>query len=205
MQNVSKPEIDGERIPWRAYAEAVHFAAFQAFDHVGRLTEKVIAARIDWLHHNEEKMIRLMRVVSAAAVFASQPKNWATCCERLSAAGAHLIKRGLSGSLKVSPDGILRTDDRYLIFGAGRRARPDAAQAAWFYSQMVRWGQARLEPGLSETAQGSFSPALFGRAFSKEAIAGELRPQPADGLGTFAGPSFDKDRIADYLAGSLAS
>jgi two-component system, oxyanion-binding sensor len=214
VESLKSGEVDGFCVgaPWNSLAvdlglgHILHFGS----EIVQRLTEKVIAARIDWLHHNEEKMIRLMRAVSAAAVFTSQPKNWATCCERLSApdrigAGAHLIKRGLSGSLKVGPDGILRTDDRYLIFGAGRRARPDAAQAAWFYSQMVRWGQARLEPGLSETAQGAFSPALFDRAFSKEAIAGELRPQPADGLGTFAGPSFDKDRIADYLAGSLAS
>jgi two-component system, oxyanion-binding sensor len=214
VESLKSGEVDGFCVgaPWNSLAvdlglgHILHFGS----EIVQRLTEKVIAARIDWLHHNEEKMIRLMRAVSAAAVFASQPKNWATCCERLSSpdrigAGAHLIKRGLSGTLKVSPDGILRTDDRYLIFGSGRRARPDAAQAAWFYSQMVRWGHARLEPGLSERAQGAFSPALFDRAFSKEAIAGELRPQPADGLGTFAGPSFDKDRIADYLAGSLAS
>ncbi|MBI4724549.1 MAG: ABC transporter substrate-binding protein [Rhodomicrobium sp.] len=214
VESLNSGEVDGFCVgaPWNSLAvnlgigNILHFGC----EIVQRLTEKVIAARTGWLHRNDEKMIRLMRAVSAAAVFASQPANWEACCERLSAkdrigASPELIKRTLSGSLKVSPDGTVRTDDRYLMLGSGRRARPDAAQAAWFYSQMVRWGQAKLEPGLNEEAQAVLSPDLFDRAFPGADMAGEPGTPPADGLGTFEGPSFDKDRIADYLAASAAS
>ena len=113
-------------------------------------------------------MIRLMRAVQAAAAYASKPENWDACCERLSApdrvgAGQSLIKRALSGSIKVSPSGGTRTDGRYLILGAGQKARPDPAQADWFYSQMVRWGQVAAEPALAEAARSVFSADLFER------------------------------------------
>ena len=57
---------------------------------------------------------------------------------------AEVIRRTLDGRMKVSPDGTVRTDKRYLLVGRERAARPDPAQTAWLYAQMVRWGQAPL-------------------------------------------------------------
>ncbi len=103
-------------------------------------------------------MIRLMRSVSAAAAFASKPENWDICCERLAApdrvgAGPGLIKRALSGSIKVSPSGSARIDDRHLTLGAGGKGRPDPAQADWLYSHMVRWGQVAHETALARAVR----------------------------------------------------
>jgi two-component system, oxyanion-binding sensor len=191
--------------PWSSVAmeqglgQILHFGC----EIIGRLTEKVLATRLDWCQRHEEIAIRLIRAVSAAAGFASRPENWEACCERLAAAdridvSGDLIHRDLSGSLLTGPESGSREDRNFLILGAGQLGRPDPAQAAWLYSQMVRWGQAAM--GLEHAARAAFSPVLFDRAFGEPAKPTEVPSLPADGLGAFTGPPFDKDRIADYLA-----
>jgi len=169
-------EVDGFCVgaPWNSVAAGLGIGHIlhAGCEIVERLTEKVLAARLDWTRRNADIMIRLMRAVSAAAAFASEPENWDACCERLSApdridAGRDPIEQALSGSLQASPGEDRRTICDFLILGAGRWGRPDATQAAWLYSQMVRWGQA--DSGLTEAAQAVFSPDLFDRAFGPTA------------------------------------
>ncbi len=172
---------------------------------VERLTEKVLATRQDWLRRNERVTIRLMRAVSAAAAFASRPENWKVCSSKLAApdridVAPGLIERALSGSLLIGPESSPHGDRNFLILGAGGWGRPDESQAAWLYSQMVRWGQ--VGAGLEEAAEAAFSPSLFDCALGHTGKPGKLPSLPADGLGAFAGPPFDKGRIAEYLASS---
>jgi two-component system, oxyanion-binding sensor len=209
VESLRNGEADGFCVgaPWNSHAvdlglgHILHFGC----DIVQWLTEKVLAARLDWAQHNEDALIKLMRAVSAAADFATRPENREACCERLSAkgrieTGRGLIERALSGTLETSPSGARRSEPRNLVLGTGSSARPDAAQAAWFYSQMVRWRQAPMEPDLLKAAQAVLSPDLFDCAFGHPAKAGGTALPPADGLGAFAGPFFDKDRISAYLA-----
>ena len=80
-----------------------------------------------------------------------------------------MIRRTLDGRLKVSPEGAIRTDPRYLLVGRAGAARPDPAQAAWLYAQMVRWGQAPLSREMLETAKAVFRPDLYDAAIGKAA------------------------------------
>ena len=206
VENLQNGEVDGFCVgaPWNSVAvdlgagQILHFGC----DIAQRLTEKVIAARCDWIDRNQERTIRLMRAISAAASFVAESANWEASCARLSApdrigAKGELIQRALSGVLNVGHEGALKSDSRYLILGAQGRARPDPAQAAWFYSQMIRWGQAKFDDGLSEAAQAVLSPTLFDKVFPDLPRCDEATPN--DGLGLFAGPFFEKDRIAVYL------
>jgi two-component system, oxyanion-binding sensor len=208
VESLKSGEVDGFCVgaPWNSVAvdlglgHILHFGCEIA----SHLTEKVIAVRRDWLVTHEDAVIRLMRAVSAAAEFASAPENRNACCERLSApdrihAGPALIGAALSGTIRVGPGGTPRADDRYLILGAGPGARPDERQAAWFYSQMVRWGQVTARQHLAGAARAVLSAGLFDRTFGQQAT-GPRTALPADGLGLFAGPCFNKDRISEYLA-----
>ena len=77
---------------------------------------------------------------------------------------AEVIRRTLDGRLKVSPDGATRTDANYLLIGRDGAGRPDPAQAAWLYAQMVRWGQAPLSDDLCRAAMAVFRPDLYDAA-----------------------------------------
>ena len=105
-----------------------------------------------------------------------------------------MIRRTLDGRLKVSPDGATRTDANYLLIGREGAGRPDPAQAAWLYAQMVRWGQAPLSDDLCRAAMGVFRPDLYDAAVGAPSAATTGR------IGAFAGPPFDPGNIAGHLA-----
>ena len=87
-------------------------------------------------------------------------------------------------------------DDRYLILGEDGATRPEPAQAAWIYAQMLRWGQTRFSLAALRTAKGVMRPDLYDAATGMAA-----RAETSEAIGPFAGPSFDADDIHAYLAG----
>jgi two-component system, oxyanion-binding sensor len=214
VESLKSGEVDGFCVgePWNSVAVDLGFGHILHFgsDIASNLTEKVIAVRGDWLRTHEGVAMRLMRAISAAAEFASSPESRKACCERLSAPGRidaspALIGAALSGSIVVSPGGSARTSDRYLILGAGQGARPSEEQAAWFYAQMVRWGQVSPAETHAEAAKAVLSADLFHRVFGPRVEEPRAAPVPADGLGLFVGPRFHKDRISEYLAAIQAT
>ena len=108
---------------------------------------------------------------------------------------AEVIRRTLDGRLKIAPDGAIRTDPNYLLVGREGAGRPDPAQAAWLYAQMVRWGQAPLSEDLCRAAMGVFRPDLYDAA-----VGASAEKPPAGIIGAFAGPAFDPGNIAAHLS-----
>ena len=87
-----------------------------------------------------------------------------------------MIQRTLDGRLKISPDGSMRESSRYLLVGREGAARPDPAQAAWLYAQMVRWGQTAMRPDALKTAMGVFRPDLYDAAMGQPGQARRRLP-----------------------------
>jgi len=97
---------------------------------------------------------------------------------------ADVILRTLDGRLKISPDGTMRRSSRYLLVGREGAARPEPAQAAWLYAQMVRWGRPRSAQRRSGSPRGV-------QAGSLRRGAGTARgrgPAAFGSVGAFAGP-----------------
>ena len=90
----------------------------------------------------------------------------------------------------------MRESGRYLLVGREDAARPDPAQAAWLYAQMVRWGQAAISADALKTAKGVFRPDLYDGAAGQKSKPLNV----ADAVGAFAGPPFDPADIAGHLA-----
>ena len=168
-----------------------------------RAVEKVLAVRERWAQDNPDLLAGLVRAHGRAARFIEEPANREEVAAILAApnrvgVAADVIRRTLDGRLKLTPDGTVRVNERYLLVGRAGAARPDPIQAAWLYAQMVRWGQAPMADDLLATAKAVFRPDLY------DAILGPGAPlppgEPADGIGAFAGPPFDPDDIAAHLA-----
>jgi len=190
--------------PWNSVAvdlgvgHILHFVS----DILVRAAEKVLAVRQNWSENNSQVLAALIRAASRAAEFIEQPENRAEAAGMLArperiGVDADVILRTLDGRLKISPDGTMRESSRYLLVGREGAARPEPAQAAWLYAQMVRWGQASISPEALRIAEGVFRPDLYDAALG---LRGEADPTAFGSVGAFAGPVFDPADITGYLA-----
>jgi NitT/TauT family transport system ATP-binding protein len=189
--------------PWNSVAvdlgigHILHFVS----DILVRAAEKVLAIRQGWAEKNPEVVAALTRAHWRAAEFIEQTENRAEAAAILAqperiGVDAEVIQRTLDGRLKVSPDGARRESSRYLLVGREGAARPDPAQAAWLYAQMVRWGQTALRPDALRTAMAVFRPDLYDAALGDQGKAATV----SAAIGAFAGPAFDPEDIAGHLA-----
>ncbi len=190
--------------PWNSVAveRGIGFILHAVSDIWARATEKVLAVRARWAETKADTLARLLRAHQRAAAFIEDRTNREEVVRLLAApnrigVGGEVISRALDGRIKVAPDGHERVSTRYLLIGANGAARPDPVQAAWLYAQMVRWGQAPLSPAMLSAAKAVFRPDLFDAALG--AGHGDLRGEPADGIGAFVGGAFDAENIAATL------
>jgi NitT/TauT family transport system ATP-binding protein len=206
VDSLRNGHVDGFCVgaPWNSIAvdlgigHILHFVS----DILISAVEKVLAVRQDWSEKNPDVVSALVRAHIRAAEFIEQPQHRAEIAQILArpehvGVDADLIQRTLDGRLKIAPDGTIRESSRYLLVGRQGAARPDPAQAAWLYAQMIRWGQAAFSPDALKAARAVFRPDLY------DAVA-ERGPKPEPGsqsvVGAFAGPAFDPDDIAAHLA-----
>jgi NitT/TauT family transport system ATP-binding protein len=207
VESLSGQQVDGFCVgaPWNAVAVdlGVGFILHFVCDILARATEKLLAVRSRWAEENPETLMRLLRAHRRAAAFVEDGANRAEVAAALAApnrldVAAEVVRRTLEGEIKVAPDGATRASDRYLMVGRKGAARPEAAQAAWLYAQMVRWGQAPLSTEMLAEARAVFRADLFDGALTEGTP--DLSGEPADGIGAFAGPPFDAKDISGYLA-----
>jgi two-component system, oxyanion-binding sensor len=189
--------------PWNSIAvdrgvgQILHFAS----DILDRAAEKVLAVRQAWSEKNPQIVAALVRAASRAAEFIEAPQNRIEVAHILArpeyvGVDAEVISRTLEGRLRVSADGTVRESSRYLLVGRDDAPRPDPVQAAWLYAQMLRWGQAAMSDAALATAKGVFRPDLYLAALGQDG----KRAQTPHPVGAFAGPDFDAENIAAYLA-----
>jgi NitT/TauT family transport system ATP-binding protein len=218
VDSLASGHVDGFCVgaPWNSVAVDLGIGVILHFvcDILTRAAEKLLAVRARWAEENPDVLLRLIRAHRKAAAFIENEANREDVAAILVApnridvasilavpnradVAAEVIGRTLSGRLKVSPDGIVRNNDRYLIVGRKGAARPDPAQMAWLYAQMVRWGQTPLSTKQLALAKSVVRPDLYDAALPGRDI--DLAGEPADGIGAFTGPAFDPDDIAGYL------
>ena len=207
VESLANRHVDGFCVgaPWNSVAVDLGIGYILHFvsEILSRAAEKVLGVRQRWAEENPDVVKRLVRAHGRAAAFVEDSANRDEVSAILAApnrigVAAEVIRRTLDGRLKVAPDGTVRTDERYLLIGRAGVARPDPAQAAWLYAQMVHWGQAPLAPDLLAAAKAVFRPDLYDAAIGRNdaKTAGE----PDDGIGAFTGPAFDPNDIAAHLA-----
>jgi len=186
--------------PWNSIAvdlgigHILHFSS----DILQSAVEKVLAVRQSWAEKHPDVVTALVRAHLRASEFIEERANRPEVAQILAqperiGVDASVIQRTLDGRLKISPDGTMRESDRYLLVGREAAARPDPAQAAWLYAQMVRWGQTPFKPEALKAAMAVFRPDLHDVAAGRPAGA-------ASAVGAFAGPPFDPNDVPGHLA-----
>jgi NitT/TauT family transport system ATP-binding protein len=195
-------QVDGFCVgaPWNSIAvdrgvgHILHFVS----DILVRAAEKVLAVRQGWSERNPDVVAALVRAAARGAAFVEENREeTARVVAPRVGVDAEVIRRTLDGRMKVSPDGTMRESDRYLLIGRADAGRPDPVQAAWLYAQMARWGQTSISKDALRTAMNVFRPDLYDAALGMD--ASPVRSSPGT-FAAFAGPAFDPEDIAGYLA-----
>lgn len=204
VDSLSSGHVDGFCVgaPWNSVAvdagvgRILHFGC----ELMARVSEKVLAVREPWANENSEALGALIRALSKASHFVADPANLSAVSDVVAkriGVAADLVVRSLTGHLKIAPDGTTRASDCYMLIGREGADRPDPAQAAWAYAQIVRWGQAAYSEELSGLAQSVFRADLYDAALSLSPPAPAGGPD--DGIGAFIGPRFDAADVAGHL------
>ena len=190
--------------PWNAVAvelgigHILHFGS----DVFARAPEKVLAVRAAWSANRDDVLKKLLVALGRAADFINDPNNLDEIVALLAAphrigVAPEIIERTFKGRLRVAPGGADRADPDYILIGREGSARPEPTHAAWLYAQMVRWQQAPLSPELLAAAEACFRPDLYDMCLGASA---KLSSTHSDTIHAFAGPSFEANNIAGYVA-----
>jgi ABC-type nitrate/sulfonate/bicarbonate transport system substrate-binding protein len=205
VESLASGHVDGFCVgaPWNSVAvesgvgRILHFGS----EIIARASEKVLAVRERWANDNPEPVRALIRALARASQYTDNLDNLpavsALVAQRLGV-DPSLISRTLTGNMKIALDGVGRSDRRYIMIGRNGASRPDPVQAAWLYAQMARWNQAPVSEDLNAIAKQVFRPDLYDEILGNP--DGRDDSEPADGIGSFAGPPFDPCDIAHYLA-----
>jgi NitT/TauT family transport system ATP-binding protein len=189
--------------PWPSVAvkAGLGYILHMGTDVLETCPEKVLAVRADWAEANAETVMCLTRALIRAAAWCATPENRVELACLLSAptrvaVEPEVILRALEGRIQVDASGRVRENSRYLVIESRSASRPDPRHAQWLYAQMLRWGQATYDPAHTAAVTGVFRPDLFDAALRSITAP----PTVEDGIGAFAGPTFDAADVPGHLA-----
>ena len=159
--------------------------------------EKVLGVGEKWASENPSSLQALLRCFHRSALWCAAPENAVALASILSLPAylsqpTKLILPALLGRLQIG-DG-LRGVEEFLSFDAPQSTMPEPAHAAWFYSQMVRWGQAKFSRQNLAAAMACYRPHIY-------AQANGLNYRKSESIdGFFDGRIFKPNGIENYLA-----
>lgn len=185
--------------------------------------EKVLGVRRDWSERYPERLAAIIRAVTRAARWCSDPANHFELATVLSdetrlGIAPELLLKALSGRMTLGKDRSLAIPDFFIPFERAANF-PWQSHALWFYTQMVRWGQVPHSSRNAEIAARTYRPDLYRAALdgmgipvpSADAkIEGALVEPTALGAlggnlslgpdGFFDGTRFDPHELDAYIA-----
>ena len=132
--------------------------------------EKVLGVAQDWAEEDPERHFRLIRAVYKAAVWCDDPAHRGELARLLARPEifdlpVSILHDNLEGRMLLD-DGREVQVDGFLNFSGAAAAFPWKSYAAWFYSQMVRWGELELSADSYARAQSTYRPDLLRAALA---------------------------------------
>jgi two-component system, oxyanion-binding sensor len=190
--------------------------------------EKVLGVRQAWADDNKECLAALIRAIYRAATWCDLPENQDELAVLLSdnryvSQGVDRIRPSLARRLRA-PNGDLVPVEGFLNFASKAATFPWSSHALWFYTQMVRWGQAPFNLEAVAAARSTYRPDLYRAALrplkvevpsANAKVEGALTHETPAGSPTgnlclgpdafFDGTTFDPDHLEDYVAKYFSS
>jgi len=185
--------------------------------------EKVLGVAQDWAEADPERHFRLIRAVYKAAVWCDDPANRVELARLLSRPEifdlpSEILQANLDGRIALDDGEEMRVGG-FLNFSRSAANFPWKSNAAWFYAQMVRWGETKLSAEAYARAQSTYRPDLTRAALAPLGVplpTADAKIEGATGTETsvtsttghlflapdrfFDGGIFDAEHVDAYLA-----
>jgi two-component system, oxyanion-binding sensor len=176
--------------------------------------EKVLGVRADWAQRHPDRLNALIRAIFRAAEWCGDDRNRDELAVLLAeprhvGATVSALRRVLGGELRLSRStAAVPVPDFWTPF-RNAATFPWASHALWFYSQMVRWGQAVYSPSAEHAARGVYRPDIYRAALQPIGVVAPAadmkieRTVHAPGFaaeGFFDGRVFDPQDLPGYVA-----
>lgn len=186
--------------------------------------EKVLGVVRSFAIEQQEAHFSLLRALYNAAAWIEQPENNQHLCNILSAPhyvgqDPDRLQPGFGGVIETGfgSQKTLEVSDFYLSFSRAATF-PWQSHALWFYSQMVRWGHADLNPQNVAKVKETFQPAILRQALEPLGASLPVQNEKIEGAlatsnsiastkgnlalgpdGFFDGRQFDPAELIDYI------
>lgn len=221
-------EVDGACVgePWNSICVDREVGAIVLFTAQiwRRGVEKVLAMResvLDERREDTEALIRAMRLAGAHFV---DPANFEENCRVLAApeylaSSPNMIRQAVTDNIILTKGAAPIHFPDFMFQHSEAANFPWVSQAAWLYSQMVRWGPLEYSSDDSRKAAATFRPDIYRSALSttdddlpganskvEGSVTQRLQVSVQQGAITlsenrfFDGRSFDPEQIESYLA-----
>jgi len=161
-----------------------------------RSPEKVLGVTETWAAAHPQALAALLRALHRAALWCGESANHAEAAALLARPDylgqpAELIGRALAGRIEPAAGQVVAVDE-FFIPQAHAANLPNPADALWYYSQMVRWGDVQHSPERAAIAAGSYRPELY------RAAVGTALPEMGRGA-WFDGVGYDAPGLDSYI------
>ena len=172
---LSAGQVDGISVsdPWNSFAveEGVGVILTYKAELWRQGPDKVLGLRADFVERHPGRLAPLLRALYRAAAWAEDPANHLELSEMLArpnyvGAPAGIILRGLAGRPILRKGAEPVNAPGFFIFHEHAANFPWRSHALWFYSQMVRWGQAKHSAEAVAKAWAVYRPDLFRAALA---------------------------------------
>jgi len=173
--------------------------------------EKVLGFRREWTEKNPDRFDALLRAMYKASNWCDNPENRRELADILSepkyvGVASDVLRLGLSRRFVCEPGTIPVDAPESMLFAAHDVTFPWVSHAAWFYSQMVRWGQLKPNAATAAAACATYRPDLYRRALKPMSVNVppndmKLESRSPQGMGGFFdGKVFDAAKLDAYIA-----
>lgn len=110
----------------------------------------------------------------------------------------------LAGEFSLDAFGNRRLIRDYFVFHRQAANYPQANQALWIYSQMIRWGQVEFSPENMQRVQSAYRADFYRAALGAEASLPDeavMLPGTSPDDRFMDGRIFNPDRMQEYIQG----
>lgn len=166
--------------PWneRAVTEGIGKTLITSYEIWNNNPEKVVGVNLDWAEKNPNTHLAMVRALIEAAQWMDLPENRMEVVNIIASksyvnAPVDVVKMSMTGTFRYSPDEEPQPLPDFNVFYRSAATFPWKSHAAWFISQMVRWGQIEEPLDIMKTAGSIYRPDIY-----REALKGLGIPVP---------------------------